>query len=277
MKTLIADNYILIIVIIGTTLIGCVSGILGTIITLKKEALVGNALAHASFPGVILSFMIIKNKNMELLLFGAGCFSAISLFIIKKIKKYSKIKYDSSLALILSGFFGLGQVLLSIVQNTGNPDQSGLENFIFGEVATILFSDIEIISIISIVVIGIIILLRKEIKLFIFDEEFFKSLGYSSKFLDDLITILVIVVIMIGIRFVGVILMTSVLIAPSIAARQWSNFFYKNLILSGFFGGISGFLGTLISLNNPDLSIGPIIVVISSLIAVASIIFKKVK
>jgi ABC-type Mn2+/Zn2+ transport system permease subunit len=277
MKTLIADNYILIIVIIGTTLIGCVSGILGTIITLKKEALVGNALAHASFPGVILSFMIIKNKNMELLLFGAGCFSAISLFIIKKIKKYSKIKYDSSLALILSGFFGLGQVLLSIVQNTGNPDQSGLENFIFGEVATILFSDIEIISIISIIVICIIILLRKEIKLFIFDEEFFKSLGYSSKLLDGLITILVIIVIMIGIRFVGVILMTSVLIAPSIAARQWSNSFYKNLILSGFFGGISGFLGTLISLNNPDLSIGPIIVVISSLIAIASIIFKKVK
>lgn len=74
MKTLIANNYILIIVIIGTTLIGCVSGILGTIITLKKEALVGNALAHASFPGVILSFMVMKNKNMELLLFGAGFF-----------------------------------------------------------------------------------------------------------------------------------------------------------------------------------------------------------
>lgn len=277
METLIANNYILIIVIIGTTLIGCVSGILGTIITLRKEALVGNALAHASFPGVILSFMIMKNKNMELLLIGAGCFSAISLIIIKKIKKYSKIKYDSSLALILSGFFGLGQVLLSIVQNTGNPNQSGLENFIFGEVATILFSDIEIISIISIIVIFIIILLRKEIKLFIFDEEFFKSLGYSSKILDGLITILVIVVIMIGIRFIGVILMTSVLIAPSIAARQWSNSFYNNLILSGFFGGISGFLGTLVSLNNPDLSIGPIIVVISSLIAVASIIFKKVK
>lgn len=179
--------------------------------------------------------------------------------------------------MVLSGFFGLGQVLLSIVQNTGNSDQSGLENFIFGEVATILFSDIEIISIISIIVICIIILLRKEIKLFIFDEEFFKSLGYSSKLLDGLITILVIIVIMIGIRFVGVILMTSVLIAPSIAARQWSNSFYKNLILSGFFGGISGFFGTLISLNNPDLSIGPIIVVISSLIAVASIIFKKVK
>ncbi|WP_163469983.1 metal ABC transporter permease [Fusobacterium sp. IOR10] len=277
METLIANNYILIIVIIGTTLIGCVSGILGTIITLRKEALVGNALAHASFPGVILSFMIMKNKNMELLLIGAGCFSAISLIIIKKIKKYSKIKYDSSLALILSGFFGLGQVLLSIVQNTGNPNQSGLENFIFGEVATILFSDIEIISIISIIVIFIIILLRKEIKLFIFDEEFFKSLGYSSKILDGLITILVIVVIMIGIRFIGVILMTSVLIAPSIAARQWSNSFYNNLILSGFFGGISGFLGTLVSLNNPDLSIGPIIVVISSLIAVTSIIFKKVK
>ncbi|MDP0489000.1 MAG: metal ABC transporter permease, partial [Fusobacterium sp. JB020] len=99
MGKLILNNYVLIVIMIGTTLIGIVSGILGSIITLRKEALIGNALAHASFPGVMLSFMIIKTKNIELLLIGAGFFSIISLVIIKIIKKYSKIKYDSALAL----------------------------------------------------------------------------------------------------------------------------------------------------------------------------------
>ncbi|MFK4784983.1 metal ABC transporter permease [Fusobacterium sp. MFO224] len=276
MENLIDNNYILFIIVLGTTLIGIVSGVLGSIVTLRREALVGNALAHASFPGVIFSFMIMKNKNMGLLLFGAGIFSAFSLIIIKFIKKYSRIKYDSALALILSGFFGLGQVLLSIIQNTGDPNQAGLENFIFGEVATILASDIESISLISLIIISIIILLRKEIKLFIFDKQFYKSLGFSCEIMDNIIIILTIAVIIIGIRFIGVILMTSVLIAPGIAARQWSDSFYKNLILSGIFGGLSGFVGIFISLKNSDLSIGPIIVIIVSLIAIISILMKKV-
>lgn len=277
MGKLILNNYVLIVIMIGTTLIGIVSGILGSIITLRKEALIGNALAHASFPGVMFSFMIIKTKNIELLLIGAGFFSIISLVIIKIIKKYSKIKYDSALALVLSGFFGLGQVLLSIIQNTGNSNQAGLEKFIFGEVATILSSDIQIISIISITIILIVVLFRKEIKLFIFDKEFYKSLGFSCEFLDNLIILLTVIVIMMGIRFVGVILMTSILIAPGIAARQWSNSFYKNLVLSGLFGGLAGFVGTFISFKNSDLSIGPIIVVVVSLIAIISIFLKKVK
>lgn len=277
MRNLINSNYILFIILVGTIMIGIVSGVLGSIITLRKEALIGNTLAHASFPGIIFSFMIIKNKNMGLLLIGAGIFSTFSLIILKFIKKYSNIKYDSALALILSGFFGLGQVFLSIVQNTGDPNQEGLENFIFGEVATILDSDVEAITIISFIIIFVIILLRKEIKLFIFDQEFYKSLGFSYGFLDNIIIILTIAVIIIGIRFVGVILMTSMLVAPGIAARQWSNSFSKNLILSGIFGGLSGFLGILVSFKNSDLSIGPVIVVIASFIAIISIILKRGK
>lgn len=274
MKNLISNNYIIFVVITGATLIGFISGILGTILTLKKEALVGNALAHASFPGAALSFILIGNKNIYFLLLGAGFFSTISLIIVKFIEKYSKTKKDAIFALILSGFFGLGQILMSIIQNSGNIEQAGLEKFIFGEIATISFEDIKVILIVSIIVILIIFFMRKEIKLFIFDEEFYKSLGFSAKYIEGLIFAISVIVVMFGIRYIGVILMTSVLVAPSIAAKMWSNSFYNNMIFSGVIGGISGFLGTIISIYNPDLSLGPIVVIFSTLIAIVSIIFK---
>lgn len=269
----IKENYTLIIVILGTALLGISTGILGVFNTLRGEALIGDGLSHATLPGVVLAFMFTGSKRLEVLLIGAAASAVFAMWVLNLIKKYSKIKSDAALALILSSFFGFGQVLLVIIQNTGNAAQAGLNKIIFGQAATMLIGDIIFIGIIALVVIIIILLFWKELKLYIFDNEYFQSLGYSRKVVNYLLTIMTVMVVVISIRTVGVILMSALLIAPAVAARLWSNKLTLNVVIAGVLGLVTGIIGTIVSANQTNLPTGPVIVIILSFFVIISILF----
>lgn len=273
MPSFIADNYTIIIITLGTMLLGLVNGVLGVFMTLKKQALVGDALSHATLPGVVLAFIFTQSKSMIVLLLGAAISAVAAMFILELIKRQSKIKYDAGLALILSGFFGFGQILLLVVQTSGSAASAGLNNFIFGQAATMLISDIEFIAIISLVVLFVIILLWKEFKLFIFNNEFYQSLGYSNRITTIIFNTLIVIVVTISIRTVGVILMSALLIAPAVAARQLSKKLVYNTLLAGLFGLVSGASGAIISSQVTNLATGPVIVVILCTIVLIALLF----
>jgi len=132
----IAQNYTMLVVIAGTMFLGLASGAIGTISTLRKQALIGDALSHATLPGVVLAFILVGHKSISILLLGAFVSSIFAMMLLTLIKKYSKIKIDAIMALILSSFFGIGQVFLVYVQRTGDAAQAGLNKFIFGQAAT---------------------------------------------------------------------------------------------------------------------------------------------
>lgn len=268
-----AQNYTLIVITIGTMMLGLVTGILGVFLTLKKQALVGDSLSHAALPGVVLAFIFTNSKNMLVLILGAAFSAIIAMIIIELIKRFSIIKYDASLALILSSFFGFGQVLLLIVQSTANGATAGLDSFIFGQAATMLITDVAVIAIASIVILLFIILFYKEFKLFIFNPEHYQTMGYNKTFTTILLNMLVVVSVTISIRTVGVILMSALIIAPAVASRQWSNKFAVNLFLAGIIGAVSAAIGVNISANTTNLPTGPVIVVVLTSIVLITLLF----
>lgn len=267
------ESYTLKVVIVGTMLLGAVSGIIGVFSVLRKQALIGDALSHAALPGVVFAFMLTGAKDLYVLLIGAAVASAVSLMLMTVIKRYTPIKYDALLALILSSFFGLGQVLLIFVQNSGNAAQAGLKTFIFGQAATMLLRDVYLLIGISIIVFLLVFLFWKELKLYIFNESFFISLGFKKYVMDFLLNTLLIVVIISGIRVVGVILMSALLIVPAVSARLLSHRLGMNVLLAALFGMISAFLGTLISAQVSNLATGPMIVVVLSGVAIFLLFF----
>jgi len=113
-------------VALGCSLLGMVSGILGCFAVLRKQSLLGDAVSHASLPGVCLAFLLTNVKNTEVLLLGALISGIICIGLIQLIQNYTKIKFDSALALILSVFFGLGLVLLSYMNKLPGANKSGL-------------------------------------------------------------------------------------------------------------------------------------------------------
>lgn len=262
-------------VALGCSLLGMVSGILGCFAVLRKQSLLGDAVSHASLPGVCLAFLFTNVKETEVLLFGALVTGMICIGLIQLIQNYTKIKFDSALALILSVLFGLGIVLLSYMNKLSGSNKSGLNKFIFGQASTFIERDVNLIFIAGIILLAIIMLFWKEFKLVSFDSDFAKTLGFPSKKIGILISVLIVATVIIGIQAAGVILISAMLISPAVAARQWTDKLSVMVILSAIFGGISGFFGTLISISQENLPTGPIIVVIISLIVLFSILFSN--
>ena len=260
-------------VLLGTALLGLASGIAGTFAVLRKESLIGDGLSHAALPGVVIAFLLTGIKDIEVLITGAALSSITAAWLITITVENSKIKFDGALATILSAFFGLGMVLLTYVQSLNNAGQAGLSKFIFGQAATILARDVYITSVSALIIIVLTALFWKELKLISFDVEYAKTLQIPVTFTLILYRSLLIMTIIIGIQSVGAILISSLLIAPAVGARQWTNKLGTMCILAGLFGMISAISGTIWSTSVPKLPTGPAIIVILSILVLLSLIF----
>lgn len=271
----IITDYTFQVVLLGTTILGYVSGTLGCYTVLRKESLVSDSVAHSALPGIVLAFLIVGSKNLETLLLGALLTGGLSIACTKYIVKHTKLKLDSVLAMVLSVYFGVGLTLLTISQKLPNANQAGLETFIYGQASTILLRDVKIITTASAIIIFIILIFWKEFKLITFDKEFAYTVGLPVGELETLLTGIIVVTIVIGLQSVGAILMSAMMIAPAVAAKQWGKNMVQMFIVAGILGVIASLLGTLTSAIYIGIPTGPTIVVYGSVIALLSILCSR--
>ena len=267
------SDYTFQIVAMGSSFLGIVSGALGCFVVLRKQSLLGDGLSHSALPGVVIAFLLTGTRNIEILLLGAAFTGILATLSITGIVKHTRIKFDAALAMTLAVFFGLGMSLLTYSQRIPNANQAGLDTFIYGQTATLLERDVIIISSIGCVLLVLVFIFWKEFKLLSFDPEYMKTIGFSSGKVEILLSAMIVFAIIIGLQTVGAILMSAMLIAPAVAARQWVNKLSAMVILSGIFGGVSSVVGTAISSLGENLSTGPMIVISVSCITLISILF----
>lgn len=267
------NDYTLRTIVLGTALLGAISGVLGSFAVLRKESLLGDAISHAALPGIAVAFLITGIKSSQILLVGAALSAILGTFLIRKIVKNTHLKSDTALALILSIFFGFGMLLLTFIQKLPDANQAGLDKFLFGQAATLLMSDIILMAVVTGVSLIILLLFWKEIKVLTFDAEYAHSIGIPIKTIDSLISFLIVVAIVLGLQTVGVVLMSSILLAPAAAARQWTNSLGYMLLLAGGIGSFSGVFGTAISASQDNLATGPVIVLVASFFVFISLVF----
>ena len=273
LSILIHLDYTLMIVAIGAALLGAVSGSLGTYAVLRRQSLLGDAISHAALPGVAIAFLLTGSKTPLILVLGAALAGWLGTLLILSIVRLTRIKYDSALGIVLSTFFGFGLVLHTLIQRTGNANQAGLDTFLFGQAATILESDVLTIGILGGVAIIIMIVFWKELKLLVFDEGFAASLGFPIRVLDILLTSLLVIAIVLGLQAVGAVLMSAMLVAPAVAARQWTNKLSLMMFLAACFGALAGVSGTIISSSASRIPTGPTIVLCATVVVGFSIAF----
>ena len=271
LSILIHLDYTLMIVAIGAALLGTVSGALGTYAVLRRQSLLGDAISHAALPGIAIAFLLTGSKTPLILVLGAAIAGWLGTLVILSIVRLTRIKYDSALAIVLSTFFGFGLVLHTLIQRTGNANQAGLDTFIFGQAATILARDVLTIGILGGVALIIMLVFWKELKLLVFDEGFAASIGFPPRALDILLTSLLVIAIVLGLQAVGAVLMSAMLVAPAVAARQWTNRLQLMVFLAACFGALAGVIGTIISSTASRIPTGPTIVLCATVIVGISI------
>eukprot|EP01132_Coremiostelium_polycephalum_P000236 gene236-315_t len=260
-------------VVLGTLLLTSSAAIVGVFAFLKKKALLGDATAHAAFPGICIAFLIMGTKHPIALAIGAFITGWIALLLIDLFVKHSKIKEDIATSLLLSVTFGIGSLLLSIIQNTANAAQLGLNNYLFGQAAALMGADLWILGMLGLAITLLVIGFFKEFSLIAFDKTFAESIHLKVKFLEIVFTSLIVLAIVIGIRAVGIVLMAAMLITPAAAARFWTEKLSKMILLAAFFGAISGLIGSFASYILPGMPTGPWIVLVITLIAYFSFLF----
>ncbi|MCP4749193.1 MAG: iron chelate uptake ABC transporter family permease subunit [Desulfobacteraceae bacterium] len=266
------------VVIIGTGLLGLAAGLAGTFLLLRKRALLSDTLSHATLPGIALAFMLMsyilgEGKHLIGLIIGAAFFSIIATVAVLVIERYSRLKDDAALGIVLSVFFGLGIAIMGLATRMASGNSAGLMSFIYGKTASMLFLDSLLIAVTALVAALFCMLFFKEFTLVCFDSAYAFTQGWPVARLDFFMMTLVVVVTVVGLQAVGLILVVALLIIPAAAARFWTHRLSAMLWLSGLFGTLSGMIGAGISALMANLPAGAVIVLTASALFLLSLAF----
>lgn len=232
------------------------ASLIGVIVFLRKQSLVGEALSHAAYPGIILGVIcagalsVGEGDELPLTLLALSCAfltAAAGLWTIQALIKHVRVPADAALCFVLSTFFGIGLTLTSEVQFSFTSLYKQVLTYLYGQAATMTDVHIAIYGVFAFLTLLAVIVFFKELQAITFDKQYAKSLGIRVKGIEVLIFFLVTAAVIIGIRSVGVILMSAMLIAPAAAARQLTNRLSILFLLAGIFGMASGFFGNYFS------------------------------
>lgn len=262
-------------VVIGAILLGIASGVLGCFAVLRQQSLLGDTLAHAALPGVCIGFLIAGTRDLGWIMAGALGTSVLAALFVLVLTRRTRIKTDAALGSTLGITFAAGVVLLTYIQGQSNASQGGLDTFLFGQAAATLRSDLWIMGGVTLAAIALVLGCWKQFKLVTFDPQFAGSIGLPVALLESVLTAMIALAVVVGLQMVGVVLMTSMVIAPAVAARQWVKRLEHMVVLAVAVGIVSGLAGALISASARHLATGPLVVLAATAIVVVSLLFAR--
>ncbi|MET4733631.1 manganese/zinc/iron transport system permease protein [Thalassospira sp. MBR-102] len=269
-------------VAVGAGLLGLAGGGAGAFIFLRKRALVSDAISHATLPGVGIAFILMvafggDGRWLPGLIIGSAISSGIGLLMVEWITRQTRLTEDAAIGAVLSVFFGLGIVLLTIIQTMSSGRQAGLENFLLGSTAGMLISEATTIAIAGALATAFVFMLRRPMTLVAFDPEYAATTGINVRHIDLAMMGLALIVTVIGLKIVGLILIVALLIIPPVTARFWTNQVGPMIGIAAAIGGLAGYIGAVFSAAAASLPTGPIIVLVAFGFFVFSALFSPLR
>ncbi len=248
--------------------LGFAAGVVGAFLFLRKRALVSDAIAHATLPGVGLAFLAMvalggDGRLLAGLLLGAGLSALLGLGALQLLTRHTRLPEDAAIGAVLSVFYGLGIVILTLIQGLNTGHQAGLESFLLGSTAGMLRADALLIAGGGAVALALVGLMRRPLTMVAFDPGYATVMGLRPRLYDLALMVLTLGVVLIGLRVVGLILIVALLITPAVAARMWTDRVGLMALVAGAIGGAAGYLGAAVSAAVPGVPTGPVIVVLA--------------
>ncbi|HPG22612.1 MAG TPA: metal ABC transporter permease [Amaricoccus sp.] len=265
-------------VAVGAALLGIAAGSAGAFLFLRKRALVSDAVAHATLPGIGIAFIVMvllggDGRNLFGLMVGSAVSAGLGLLLVDWISRRTRLAEDAAIGAVLSVFFGFGIVLLTVIQTMSRGQQAGLESFLLGSTAGMLMQDAVVVAAGGALAVAAVVLLRRPMTLVAFDPDFALASGIPVRRVDLAMMGLVMGVTVIGLKLVGLILIVAMLIIPAVTARFWTDRTDRVVLAAGAIGGIAAYVGAALSASAPNLPTGPIIVVVAFAAFLVSLLF----
>ncbi len=282
MLDILAHNYNFVLVLLSTIALGISAGLVGCFLVLRKQALISDAVTHATLPGIGVGFLISlylgynDGRYLPILLLCSGISAYLGALSVQYLSNNTRLSPDTAIASVMSFFYGVGLLVLSIIQNLSKGDRAGLDSFLLGQVSGLSSANAFLLFIISVIVLALVILQFKNLRILCFDKDYAALIGMNVKRQEALLLFLMILVVCAGLKTVGLIMIIALLIIPAITARLWSDKSTVMAYLSAFFGSISCAIGTTLSKVIHDMPTGSIIIVVAFCLFLTSLLINIV-
>lgn len=242
-------------------LIAVLSGVVSSYIVLRGTAFLASALAHAVFPGVVVSFLVSGN------LFWGGLIAGLIVVVgVSLTERNQQVSENSAIGVLYVGAFALGIALISSIKNANT---SGLETFLFGQLFGVGWEDLANTLIVSLIVLVAIFLARKELILASFDPQMGRAVGLPVGWISLGFLVVVTLTVVTGLPAVGNILMIALVITPGATARLLTERLSLMMLIATLSIVIASVVGIVTSYN---LGLAPgacVVVALSGLFIVA--------
>lgn len=256
--------------IIAALLLGIISGLLGTFVVVRRMALTGDMISHAVLPGIVAGLTWSQTRNPLFVLGCAVVAGVAGSLTLSGILRYSRLKADAALAVVLSVFFAFGIAMISKLQ------PAGVQAFLYGQIAAINQNDLILLISITLVTALLLPLFFRLLGVISFDPAYSKLLGLPVRLIETGFFLLLTIVIVIAMQAVGVVLVTAVLVTPAAAARFYTSSLSMTAVLSCVIGAIGGVLGVILSSQSGGLPTGPVMALsVTVLFALSALLGKR--
>ena len=246
--------------LLASVLVAVICGILGSFVVLKGLAFIGDALAHASFGGVALAFVLGANIYL-----GAFVFAVATALGIGAITRRGRVSSDTAIGVLFSGTFALGILIISRVDSY----TTDLFGYLFGDVLSITVSDLWTIGALGVVVLALVAVFYRQLLFVAFDPTVAAASGIPTRGLEYLLLTLLGVTIVTAIQAVGIVMVVALLVTPSATAYLFTRRFHHMILASVAAGALSALLGIYLSYYLDVASGAAIILVATALFFIA--------
>ena len=219
-------------------LVALIASILGVVLVLKRYSMIGDGLSHVGFGAMAISLAF----NEAPLVFAIPIV-IIAAFLLLRVSENSKIKGDAAIGLISSSSLAIGMIVNALSNGT-NID---LNSYMFGSILAIEKSEMVLCVVLGIVIIGVFIFFYNPIFAITFDENFAKATGLKVEVYKTVLSILTALTIVIGMRIMGTLLISSLIIFPALSAMRITKKFKRVMIISVIISLICFFAGLVAS------------------------------
>lgn len=224
--------------LLASVLVAAICGVLGSFVVLKGLAFIGDALAHASFGGVALAFVLGANIYL-----GAFVFAIATALGIGAISRRGRVSSDTAIGVLFSGTFALGILIISRVDRY----TTDLFGYLFGDVLSITIRDLWTIGVLGLVVLALVSIFYRQLLFVAFDPTVAAASGIPTRALEYLLLALLGVTIVTAVQAVGIVMVVALLVTPSATASLFTRRFHHMIFASVAAGTLSALLGIYLS------------------------------
>jgi manganese/iron transport system permease protein len=252
--------------LLASVLVGGLTAMVGTYVVLKGLAFIGDAIAHAAFPGVVIAFML------QMPIYPAAIAAALVTALgIGWVSRRAAIRLDTAIGVVFAGAFAAGVLLMSTLKGYVGD----LMSFLFGNVLAVTVGDLIVVASLTVLVILALLATFKELLFATFDPLGAQAAGYPVNLLEYGLLAVVALAIAVSIQVVGIILVVAMLVTPAATAQLMTNRFRRLVLLAVVLSVVESVVGLYLSFYGNWASGATIVLVQTAVFAVVVVVSRR--